>query len=61
MAKCKSCEKDALEGCDYCASCRELRNHGWKTFWKGLGTVCIVVGGIVGTILRVKKSGTSQT
>lgn len=61
MAKCKNCEKDALEGCDYCASCRELRNHGWKTFLKSFGSVCIVVGAIVGTILHVRKSNTSQT
>lgn len=52
MAKCKCCDKEALEGCEYCASCKEEHNHGWKAVWKCVGGVAVVVGVVLGAILK---------
>lgn len=56
MVKCKKCEKEALPGSEYCASCREDHNHGWKTFWKVAGGVCVVVAAAVGSWIGLKES-----
>jgi len=56
MAKCKKCDKEALPGKEFCASCRESQDYKKKKIWELFCGACVIAAGAVAVFLG-KKSG----
>ncbi len=60
MAKCKNkdCEKEAMEGSDYCPSCVAKRDHRKKNIFRIIVTGCVAIAAVVAPFFSKGKSET---
>lgn len=58
MSKCK-CGRELRAGENQCPACTSKKSHWWKKVVEGVGTVAVVVGGIVIYIFTDGKGGKS--